>query len=145
MAATRLSDMDLNRSFPRSPTEKMAGLVHLPRMLDKARAKRNDTLGEYIYPCPLDDILLEFLGVDGDGLADRAGSQPDADIARWAAEQCGHRSEAEKEALNRSILDRKPDTDERRKKFIDARDKIAPNRQDITTWVGLIDLEEGRL
>jgi hypothetical protein len=36
---------DLTKTFPRSPNEKMAGLVHLPRMLDKARAKEKGLLG----------------------------------------------------------------------------------------------------
>ncbi len=56
--------MNLTLQFPRSPNEAMAGLVHIPRMLDKARAAHQGTLGEYIFPCPLDEMLLEFVGVD---------------------------------------------------------------------------------
>ncbi len=145
MAASRNPCMDLNKTFPRSPTETLAGLVHLPRMLDKARAKRNDTLGEYIYPCPLDEIVLEFLGIDGGDLLERAASQPDEAISRWVTGICEGRSAEDVAALNHSILERKPDNDEKRKKFIEAREKAAPDREDITTWVGLIDLEEGRL
>ena len=36
----------------------------LPRMIDKARAYNSKTLGEYIFPCPLDKIILEFLNTD---------------------------------------------------------------------------------
>jgi hypothetical protein len=55
--------MDLRRQFPRSPRELLAGYVHLPRMLDKCRATINDTQGEYLYPCPMDQLLLDFTGI----------------------------------------------------------------------------------
>ena len=53
--------MDLTQSFPRSPKMKMSGLVMVPRMIDKARAYNAEALGEYIFPCPLDKIILKFL------------------------------------------------------------------------------------
>ena len=56
--------MDLTKSFPRNPKIKMGGLVMVPRMIDKARAYNAKTLGEYIFPCPLDKIVLEFLDID---------------------------------------------------------------------------------
>ena len=63
--------MDLTQSFPRSPKVQLAGLVHLPRMLDKAGAFNAGTLGEYYFPCPLDDIILEFLQTDSESLEPR--------------------------------------------------------------------------
>jgi hypothetical protein len=56
--------MNLNETFPRSPRDKMNGLVFLPRMIDKARAFKQNSLGEYIFPCPLDKKILEFLKID---------------------------------------------------------------------------------
>ena len=53
--------MDLSKVFPRSPKQKMAGLVHLVRMIDKGRAYKEKKLADYIYPCPLDKIILNFL------------------------------------------------------------------------------------
>ncbi|MBI5777374.1 MAG: DUF5069 domain-containing protein, partial [Nitrospirae bacterium] len=44
--------MDLRKNYPRSPREKLAGYVHLPRMIDKCRASLAGTEGDYIYPCP---------------------------------------------------------------------------------------------
>ena len=49
--------MDLSKVFPRSPKQKMAGLVHLGRMIDKGRAYKEKKLADYIYPCPLDKII----------------------------------------------------------------------------------------
>ena len=145
MKVCTMEFMDLNTSYPRSPTETLAGLVHLPRMLDKARASLHDSLGEYIYPCPLDQMVLDFLGIGGDVLAARVRTETDVDIGRWAADLCRSRPAQDIDALNRSILERQPDSDEKWKKFLAARDTIDASRKDVTTWVGLIDLEEGRL
>ncbi|MEO5656188.1 MAG: DUF5069 domain-containing protein, partial [Nitrospiria bacterium] len=51
--------LDLSREVPRSPRDRLGGLVHLGRMIDKARAKSAGTLSDYLYPCPLDQVLLE--------------------------------------------------------------------------------------
>lgn len=38
--------------------------VWLPRMIDKARAKRAGTLGDAVHPCPVDRRTLKHLGVE---------------------------------------------------------------------------------
>jgi len=83
--------MNLTQEFPRSPKEQMAGLVHIPRMKDKARAARDNTLGEYIYPCPLDEIMLEFLDVDSETFQHRACDDTEETLAAWVAEDYGER------------------------------------------------------
>ncbi|MDH4236219.1 MAG: DUF5069 domain-containing protein, partial [Nitrospira sp.] len=55
--------MDLRTNFPRSMSVKIAGHVHVARMIDKCRAVLARTEGEYIYPCPMDERLLEFAGI----------------------------------------------------------------------------------
>jgi hypothetical protein len=42
-------------------------------------------------------------------------------------------------------LERQPDSENRWERFYELRDKIDSSRKDVTTWVDLIDLEEGRL
>ncbi|NIQ04136.1 MAG: DUF5069 domain-containing protein [Nitrospinaceae bacterium] len=123
----------------------MAGLVHLPRMIDKARAKHQDTLGEYIYPCPLDQILLEFLEIGDEDFQKMAVHQKDGEIQEWTRQRCRSKSPEAVETINRKILEKQPDTDEKRKKFLELRTQLDPSRTDVTTWVDLIDLEEGRL
>ena len=39
------------------------GYAWLPRMIDKARAKRSGTLGSIVHPCPVDKRCLAGLGV----------------------------------------------------------------------------------
>ena len=52
---------------------------------------------------------------------------------------------SELDFINEQILERKPDSEDRLKYFNEIRDKIDPSRSDVTTWVDLLDLEEGRL
>ena len=47
----------------------MAGLVHLSRMIDKGRAFKEKKLGDYIYPCPLDKIIVNFLRIEAENFA----------------------------------------------------------------------------
>jgi hypothetical protein len=134
---------DLTKTFPRSPNEKMAGLVHLPRMLDKARAKEKGSLGEYIYPCPLDERLLTFLGIKADKFMEASITLNDDSILNWTETECSKRTDEEKENFNNKFLSKKPNNEKSQKKFDRIRDSIDPSRVDIQTWAALIDLEEG--
>jgi hypothetical protein len=136
--------MDLSQTFPRSPRDKISALVHLPRMIDKARASKLNTLGEYIFPCPLDQIILDFLEIDATEWIRRVHTQNEEQLARWVETQCESRSPEEIESVNRQILHRQPDSEDRWKRFYQLRDKMDASRTDVTTWVDLIDLEEGR-
>ena len=137
--------MDLTQTFPRSPKEKALGLVHIPRMIDKSKAYLDQKLGEYIFPCPLDEIILKFLEIDSETFAQEACNNEETNFYAWIENSCLSRNIKEKEALNLEILQKKPDTEEMRKKFVELRDKVDPSRTDIDTWVDLIDLEENRL
>lgn len=122
----------------------MHGLAHIPRMIDKARAHKAKTLGEYIYPCPLDKIILNFIRADAEEFANFVSKHDDTQILDWIKEKCQNRDEKEKGFINQQILGRSPDGKERWDYFNEIRNKIDPTRTDITTWVDLIDLEEGR-
>ena len=137
--------MDLFRDFPRSPKEKIAGLVQLGRMIDKGRAYKEKRLADYIYPCPLDKIILNFLRIDSDTFAKMVVDKKDDEISIWAKDLTKSKSSREISFVNKQILDRKPDSQDRLQYFNEIRDKIDPSRTDIITWVDLLDLEEGRI
>ncbi len=137
--------MDLSRAFPRSPKQEMAGLVHLPRMIDKGRAYKENKLADYIFPCPLDKIILNFLRVDTEVFANMTRDKKDNEINDWAKEQTQTKSQSDLDFINKQILERRPDSEDRLDYFKDLRDKIDPSRTDVDTWADLIDLEEGRL
>ena len=63
--------MDLTKKFPRSPFDALAGIVMLPRTIDKCRAFLANTLGEYHFDCPLDKPLFNFLGTNKDEFAEK--------------------------------------------------------------------------
>lgn len=137
--------MDLRKSYPRSPREKIQGLVHIPRMIDKAHAFKNKTLGEYIYPCPLDKIILNFIRTSPEEFTQFVTTQSENIVDEWIKEKCQNRNGKEKDFINQQILGRSPDGEERWAYFYEIRNNIDPSRTDITTWVALIDLEEGHL
>ena len=136
--------MNLVESIPRSPKIKMKGLVMISRMIDKARAYNSNTLGEYIFPCPLDKIILEFLNTNHKMFAYQTQNLSDKEMASWIGEKCLHRSKDDKERINKKILDRKPDTPESLNRFDAIRNKINPIAKNVTTWVELIELEESQ-
>lgn len=137
--------MDLRKSFPHSMRSKMEGYVHLVRMIDKCRAVLAGTEGEYIYPCPMDDRLMEFAGITADQFtAVVKANATDEAVAKWFTQTAKAHPPAELEAWNRMMLTRGPSSPQSMVKFKKYRDAIDPSRTDLTAWSDLQDLEEGR-
>jgi len=136
--------MDLRKSFPRSPREKLAGYVHLPRMLDKCRATLAGTPGDYIYPCPMDQRLLDFAGITGEQFSKAVAGKNDATVAEWFKKTAKPHNANEIELWNQMFLTVGPDTDEKRAYFRQQIDAIDPTRTDLTAWADLLDLDEKR-
>jgi hypothetical protein len=125
--------------------DKLKGYVHLARMIDKCRAVLAGTEGEYIYPCPMDDRLMEFAGITDDQFTTSVKLNPsDEAVANWFAQTAKAHPPAELEAWNRMMLNREPSTPEKQEYFNKLRDAIDPSRTDLTSWADLQDLEEGR-
>ncbi len=136
--------MDLSKLFPRSPKQKIAGLVHLGRMIDKARAYKEKKLADYIYPCPLDNIILNFLCIEADTFANITVEKKEEEISNWVKGLIKSKTPNDLVLINKIILEKKPDSEDRLQYYNKTRDKIDPSRSDVTTWVDLMDLEEGR-
>ena len=138
--------MDLTKQFPRSPVDRLGGMDHLKRVIDKARAHVDGTLGEYTYNCPLDQAFFSFFGLDHEKFAEAVKSHPgDKAMLDWVlARSPRAKSPADVEEFNRDHESRSPDTPEKWDYFRSVRDSLAPKREDITTWIKLLDLEEKR-
>jgi hypothetical protein len=139
--------MNLETSFPRSPKDKLVGLVSLKRTIDKAKAYNEGHLGEYHYDCPHDKPLFAFLGTNGPDFASKVKElETDAAIGKWVEENgLKGKSSADIDAFN---ADRKkwhpdPGTDSEAY-FKQTLQADAPDRTDIETWFDLLDLDEGR-
>ncbi len=89
--------------------------------------------------------MLEFLGTDSDTFQEKACNNTEETLSDWIASQCQNRSLGDKDAVNNKILKGQPDSPEKWESFHEIRNRIDPTRTDLTTWVDLIDLDEGRL
>ena len=136
--------MNLRTQYPRSVKDRLGPYVHLPRIIDKCRAKLAGTLGEYIYPCPLDQRFLDFTEISPEYLLSAVKTRTDQEMLTWVAEHAKIRREEEIQEWNQMMLNRGPDTEEKWNFFLKVRNSIDPKRTDITTWPDLLDLEEGR-
>ena len=138
--------MDLRKDFPRSMKFKLAGHVHLARMIDKCRAVLAGTEGEYIYPCPMDERLMEFVGMTSDQFtAAVKAHSTDAGVVKWFEQTAQPHQPAELEEWNQKLLARGPSSPESAARFKKYLVAIDPSRTDITAWSDLQDLEEGRV
>ena len=139
--------MNLTTSTPRSAKDELAGLVSLKRVIDKAKAYNEGTLGEYDYDCPHDKPLFEFLGTTGEEFARKVRElETDEAIAAWVQSQfLARKSAAEIAQFNDRRMHWHPDPGSHSQHYFqDLREKVAPGRPEIVTWFDLLDLDEGR-
>jgi hypothetical protein len=141
-----LFNMDLTKTFPRSPKQKMAGIVMLPRTIDKARAFNAGTLGEYHYDCPLDKEVFTFLGIDQSDFAKKADELSDDKIEELVrTTYLTKKTPADISKFNEEFLaDAPTPNSESEARFLQLRNKLDPSRTDVVTWPDILDLEEGR-
>jgi hypothetical protein len=138
--------MDLRTGFPRSMRVELAEYVHLARMIDKCRAVLTGTEGKYLYPCPIDERLMEFAGVTAEQFtAAVKANQTDDGVVAWFQQIAKPHEPALLEEWNRKLLSRGPSSPESRERFKKYLNAVDPSRTDITAWSDLQDLEEGRV
>lgn len=138
--------MDLRTNFPRSMKFKLAGHVHLARMIDKCRAVLAGTEGEYIYPCPMDERLMEFAGITSEQFtASVKANATDEGVVKWFKYTARPHQPAELEEWNQQLLARGPSSPASAAQFKQYLAAIDPSRTDLTAWSDLQDLEEKRV
>ncbi len=138
--------MDLRKDFPRSMKFKLAGYAHLARMIDKCRAVLAGTEGEYIYPCPMDERLMEFAGITSEQFtAAVKANSTDEGVVKWLGQTAQPHQPAELEDWNQKLLARGPSSPESAARFNKYLAAIDPSRTDLTAWSDVQDLEEGRV
>ena len=138
--------MDLTKTYPRSPYAKLGNLYMLGRTADKARAKLDGDLGEYLYDCPLDKILFSFLQISAAQLLQMVSEVAEADdiVARIVSAQATSNAD-DIATFNRRVAALAPEDAKTQAYFDNLRQQVAPNYPEIKTWFDLIEAEEGRL
>jgi hypothetical protein len=142
---TTIPAPDLTQRPPRSPRCHLGGYALLPRMLDKGRAEIAGTNGEFHYNCPLDQHVINFLGLDPAALREQlAGGKGDGEILEWInANAKNKRTTWEIEQWSVFQEKRGPDSDaETLQYFAEAVGKFTKTREDIKTWADLLDLDD---
>jgi hypothetical protein len=99
------TDFRSGKDFPRRGREKLGEFYWLARVFDKARAKRDDTIFDYIYPCPLDKGVFERWGITPDQFdAALKTIDTDAAILAWVE---GRVPAAKRDAANDWVIHEK--------------------------------------
>jgi hypothetical protein len=135
---------DLTKRPPRSARVRLGGYATLPRMLDKGRAAIAGTNGEYHYNCPLDQRLLNHLGLDAEKLKQElAAGKGDGEILEWIHKNAKNKeSEPQAMAWSTYAEQRTPTDTESRDYFNKLHAQAAPKREDIANWFDLLDVDD---
>ena len=141
---TTIQAPDLTQRPPRSPRTRLGGYALLPRMLDKGRATLAGKNGEYHYACPLDQRLLEFLGIEPEPLkSELATGKGDGEVLAWIqANQKKRNTPAEIAVWSASMDNREPEDGESKEFFDELLRAAAPSRTEVKTWSELLDLDD---
>ncbi|MCY3802563.1 MAG: DUF5069 domain-containing protein [Chloroflexi bacterium] len=138
--------MDLTKDVPRSPYERLGGIVFLPRAIDKGRADLQGKLGDYLSRTGFSEVLLDFLGLSVDGFLDALRErETDEQVLEWVSSNMTARSADEIEEFNRAFIDRTPQNEEEWERYRSFLAEIGQShRTDITRQFDRLDLDEGR-
>jgi hypothetical protein len=135
---------DLTQRPPRSPRVKLGGYVILPRVLDKGRALLAGKNGEFNYACPMDQRFLEFAGIAPEALKKQlATGKGDGEILEWIGKNAKNKpTDAQIASWSAYQERRAPSDTDSREFFQESHAKLAPKREDISTWFDLLDLDD---
>ena len=135
---------DLTQRPPRSARARLGNYALLPRMLDKCRAELLGKHGAYKFACPLDQNILEFLGIDAEALkAEVAKGLGDGEILEWINANAKHKRTAVEIAQWSAWRETAVPTDVETREFFNSLHKEAgAKREDIATWADLLDLDD---
>ena len=114
------TDFRSGNVFPRRGRDEIGGFLWLARVFDKARAARDGTIHDYIYPCPMDRGVFDRWGISSNTFdAAIANVNEDDAILAWLRARV---SERNRDAANRWLLDEKASNLDRQ----DAEEGVVP-------------------
>jgi hypothetical protein len=138
----KLSAPNLTQHPPRSPRVQLGGYVHLPRLLDKARATLAGKAGEYNYDCPLDQHFFRFTRISAKALlAEVRRGRSDSQMLAWVRRK-SRRLPHEVAAWSAWLSARAPGAADGHAHFSESIRKRGPRRDDIHGFFDLLDLDD---
>lgn len=139
---------DLNKTYPRSPREKLGDYILLARIVDKCRAEHAGQNGPYNFGRRLDQFFFDFTGIDMAVFKDfvASGANDDA-IVQWVNEhsQVKRREDVilwNNRMRNARVSDLPPEIQAYQEDYI--AENLPPNSV-VYCALDIFDIEEGRL
>ena len=139
-----LSQPDLTKFPPRSPRTRLGGYVHLPRLIDKARAVVAGKNGDFHYNCPMDQRFFAFTGLNPEAFfAEVKAGKSDSELLAYVeANATPKRHPSEIAAWSQWFEQLTPTPPDTRAFFNDVHRKNAAHRTDIATWFDWLELDD---
>ncbi len=101
---TDINGKDLTKVAPRSAYEQIGGFAIIARTIDKCRALLSNTIGEFHFDCPVDNMLFKFKDIKGDDFkAYVAEGHTDEEIAGWVKSNGTPKTDEEIKAWSESF------------------------------------------
>ena len=141
------------QTYPRSPKILLGGMAHLARFIDKIRLRHARQIQDYNYiTVGFDKYLLEFLQLKSDEFERRVlQGGTDEELLAWIRAHGRPLTADEIRPWNERILTGGPKDDAARQRFQARLADVAAKRgvpvetlPRVTTWVDIIELDEGR-
>ena len=141
-------------TYPRSPKILLGGMAHLARFIDKIRLRHAGHIQDYNYiTVGFDKYLLEFLQLKPDEFERRVlQGGTDEELLAWIRAHGRPLTSDEIRQWNERILTGGPKDDAARQRFQARLADVAAKRgvpvetlSRVTTWVEIIELDEGRV
>jgi hypothetical protein len=143
-----------NQVCPRSPKALLGGIAHLGRFIDKIRLRHAGKIQDYNYiTVGFDKHLVDFLQVDPKAFEQRVlAGGTDEELLVWVKANSRKPSDQEIAQWSQGLLSSGPKDDAARQRFQGRVQDIATKRgvplsslPSVSTWAGVIDLDEERL
>ena len=143
-----------NQVCPRSPKSLLGGIAHLGRFIDKIRLRHAGKIQDYNYiTVGFDKHLVDFLQVDPKAFEQRVlAGGTDEELLVWVKANSRKPSDQEIAQWSQGLLSSGPKDDAARQRFQGRVQAIATKRgvplsslPSVSTWAGVIDLDEERL
>lgn len=126
----------------------VGGYVVAGRTLDKCRAELNESLGEYHFDCPLDNLFFEFTGITADAFREFvATGATDEAVGEWIQKESIVNSRQEIIQWNNNLrfkpINQMPiELQEFLEGYIP---ECLPEGAVVHVWFDVYDIEEGRM
>jgi Domain of unknown function (DUF5069) len=138
----KLGTPDLTQHPPRSPYATLGGYVHLPRLIDKARAENAKKAGDYHYDCPIDGHFFRFTGIKAKAfLAAVKTRKSDSEVLAWVRAHTD-RLPADIVAWSAWMRTNGPGGSQGHGWLSERIAALAKDRDDIRTFFDLLDLDD---